>query len=966
MIHSLDNIRFTRGFFVSRTSLLILFLILGSFVVSAQKTFSISGFVQDSVTGKPIEMVLVSIPDLNYWTNSGNKGDFSFQHLPAGEYTLFFHILGYQETSVSLSVKAGLLNQTIRLQPKNLSLKEIQVTAKEKTFGTSSVIGSDAIRHIQPKSLTDVFQLQPGQITENPNLKSPGQARIREIKDDNNSALGTLVLIDGSPVSNDENMQAFSTAKSGNVTSANGTLGRGTDLREVSAENIESVEIIRGIPSAEYGNLTSGVVLVKTKSGESPWKVGLKTDPNTKIASIGKGFRLPGEAGVMNAGLDYTQAYDDMRLRYEGYTRITGSLGYSNTFLKNTTPLSLNTNFSFFHTMDEEKTDPQLKIGEIIRSGNKGLRGGVNGKWLLRKKWMTNLEYNVSGDYAVNEDYIKRNLVLSSGAVPNSTSRISQEYATNYLPGTYYSTYTMDGRPYSLNGKIKGEWVGRQGEVSTKVLAGMEASLKGNNGDGLDYDESTPPTNVVNSGVRPRAYKDLPKLKMYSSFLEAKATIPISSTALILQTGVRSTLLNPGKFTSLEPRFVLNYELLNRKNNALFEVLEVSAGYGLAAKMPTLSYLNPDKAYFDEVSFNYLDGDQSLAVVTTNVVENTSNPDLKPAHNGKMELGLHFRIHGVSANITAYHEKMKDGFAYTSQPNIFSLRKYSVSGSGMNPTYENGQVYYTQNGVKQADSYSMDTVIRTYNMPTNSEVLIKKGLEYTISGLKLDFLRTSFVLDGAYIYVESYNTEPTYQRIYSLYQGAAYPYIAIMPGNEKNIKQRFNTNIRTITHIPEIRMVVSLTMQIIWTERTQYRWEDENGVPYVYYYNESGDRVEGSTSAYNDMSATRYVDPIAFMDKNGTVHPWDKSYSLDSRYSAMVSTNSSSYYYVEENLPPFVLMNLRLTKEFAENFEVSFMANNFLKANPYQKSNRTSGYVQRVNDDSRNSFYFGAELSFKF
>jgi hypothetical protein len=962
----LDKIGLAMNFFSYRKSILIFFLMIIHSVASAQKTFGISGVVKDSVTGKPIEMVLVSIPDQNFWTTSSNQGSFSFQKLPAGNYTLFFHILGYKEASTILSVKSDFLGLSIKLQPKNLSLKEVQVTAKEKIFSTSSVMGSDAIRHIQPKSLTDIFQLQPGQITENPNLKNPGQARIREIEDDNNSALGTLILVDGSPTSNDENMQVLSTAKTGNVTSANGTVGRGSDLRSISVENIESVEIIRGIPSAEYGNLTSGVVLVKTKSGETPWKLGLKTDPNTKIANISKGFRLPNEAGVMNAGLDYTQSYDDLRLRYEGFKRVTGNLGYSNTFLKTTNPLNFNTNFSFYSTIDEEKTDPQLKTGEVIRSSNKGFRGGINGKWLLRKTWITNLEYNFSGDYALNEDYIKKYQVLSSGAVPNPTSTNSAEYATYYLPGQYYSIYTMDGRPFSLSGKIKGEWIGRQGSVSSKVLAGIETSVKGNNGDGLEFTESTPPTSVLTSSVRPRAYNDLPQLKMFSSFLEGKVTIPIKSTALILQAGVRSTLLNPGAFTALEPRIVLNYELLNRKNNSFFDVLEVSAGYGLTAKMPTLSYLNPDKAYFDEVSLNYLDGSQSLAVMTTNVVDDTSNPNLKPAHNGKKEIGLHFRTHGISANITTYYEKMTDGFAYTSQPNIFSLRKYTVSGSGKNPTYENGQVYYTQDGVTQAAPYTMDTVIRTYNKPTNSEVLIKKGIEYTISGLKLDFIRTSFVVDGAYLYVASYNTEPTYKSISSLYEGAAYPYVAIMPGREEYIKQRFNTNIRTITHIPEIRMIVTLTAQIIWTERTQRRWEDENGVPYVYYYDASGERVDGSTSAYNDMEATRYVDPIAFIDKNGIVHQWDKSYSLDSRYSAMVSTNSSSYYYVEERLPPFVLMNLRLTKEFAENLEISFMANNFLKANPYQKSNRTSGYVQRVSEDSRNTFYFGAELSFKF
>lgn len=61
--------------------------------------------------------------------------------------------------------------------------------------------------------------------------------------------------------------------------SNNGTLSQGgfsstafvgTDLRQISADDIESVEIIRGIPSAEYGDLTSGLVVVHSKSDKLP------------------------------------------------------------------------------------------------------------------------------------------------------------------------------------------------------------------------------------------------------------------------------------------------------------------------------------------------------------------------------------------------------------------------------------------------------------------------------------------------------------------------------------------------------------------------------------------------------------------------------------------------------------------------------------------------------------------------
>ena len=106
------------------------------------------------------------------------------------------------------------------------------------------------------------------------------------------------------------------------------TAGRGVDLRTVSAGNIESMEVIRGIPSVEYGNLTSGVVIVKTKAGHTPWEAKFQTDPNSKQVFAGKGFNLK-RGGAANFSVDWSQSWADTRKHYMGYDRITASAGYS-------------------------------------------------------------------------------------------------------------------------------------------------------------------------------------------------------------------------------------------------------------------------------------------------------------------------------------------------------------------------------------------------------------------------------------------------------------------------------------------------------------------------------------------------------------------------------------------------------------------------------------------------------------
>lgn len=935
-------------------------------VVSAQNNkYQIKGVILDSLDMKPVEMAIVSIVDLDIWSRSDEKGQFILNNVPTGTYKIRFYLLGYKEEIVVSSVHSNIDKWRQKLQPVSLSLKEVTVTATESNLGSVSTIGSEAIEHIQPKSLSDVFQLLPGQVTENPSLASPGQIKLREIPEsslthNHNNALGTLIIVDGAPVSNDANMQTFQRTNTGNATSRSNTVGRGIDLRDISADNLESVEVIKGVPSAEYGNLTAGVVVVKTKIGEQPWTVKGKIDPNTKMGSLYKGFRLSHIPGILNAGIDYAESYDDIRKKYTGYKRLTGTIAYTNTFDLNSKPLDLNIRISGYRTIDDTKSDPELKKEEYLKSSQKGFRWGIDGKWMLRKSWITNLEYSFSGDYSLNKNEEKKLQVLSTGAVPYPTSYEDGMFEEQYLPGVYYSEFTIDGKPYNFFAKVKGNWNHQFHEQTlNSVKIGADISISGNNGRGLEYDITRPPMLNLTNTTRPRSPKDIPSLKNYALFIEDKLIQSIGTTELTLQTGVRFVKVQPNNFYSTEPRVNTSFEILNKKNNSLFDHFSLHLGYGLSSKMPTLSYISPDNVYFDDVSLNYLDGDNSLAIISTKVLDRT-NSALKPARSTKKEIGVSFNIQKVSVSLTAYHEKLKNGLSYSSTPYFSPYTKFAVDGAGKMPEYDNGKVYYYQNGNRIEAASSMDTTVYTYSTPSNNETLIKKGLEYIINIGKIKAINTSFVIDGAWMYQESYNTQPSYNKISTLLNGKVYPYIAMMPAGSKRIQQRINTNIRMITHIPQLKMVVSLTSQVIWNVKVKDRWDDSKGNSLVYYYDESGNRVYGE-GTLKDMEATRYVNPIAFVDKTGVTHEWKEEYSLNPNYQAMVSRYTASYSFVEESLPPAVQFNLRLTKEFSRNLTLAFMANNFLKMNPYSKSNKTSLLVKRNTD-----FYFGAEVNYKF
>ena len=245
--------------------ILLFFFSLPSFAQNASNI--LEGTVRD-IKGKPIELATVSLNNV-IGSHTDRNGHYKLTRLKEGTYQYRVSFVGYETVTGTVHIQSSKTRLDVTLKELSLNLKNVTVTARQEQMGSKSLIGEDAIRHVQPKSLNDLLQLVPGNLIENPNLNNLGQAHIREIEDDDNNALGTLVVVDGTPLSNESNLQVVSPSKFGansgmqsDGMSEQTTAGRGVDLRTVSAGNIESMEVIRGIPSVEYGNLTSGVVVV--------------------------------------------------------------------------------------------------------------------------------------------------------------------------------------------------------------------------------------------------------------------------------------------------------------------------------------------------------------------------------------------------------------------------------------------------------------------------------------------------------------------------------------------------------------------------------------------------------------------------------------------------------------------------------------------------------------------------------
>ena len=890
-------------------------------------------------------------------TLSDEKGRFSIANIKSGEYEYRISCLGFEEVRGKATFKGdGTDRLDVKLKPLALTLGEVTVTARQQSMGSKSVIGQDAIRHIQPKSVADMLQLLPGALTVNPTLNNLGQANIREIGGNASNALGTAVILDGIPMSNDANLQAISTSKAGSRSglqsdgmSDQTTAGRGVDLRTVGADNIESVEVIRGIPGVEYGNLTSGVVIIKTKAGRSPLEVKLKADPFSKLAYVGKGFKLS-HGGTVNAGVDWSQSYADVRKRYQGYDRITASAGYSNIFNNGGEhPITFNVSGSFYSNINTYKRDPQLQQLQLnYKNENIGGRLSVRGN-IKMNNFLTAIDYDFSGQIARMLDTHHDWVANPDGVITNSM--VSGEAQAQFLTRAYYSDYRIEGKPYNFYAQVKtNKYIQLNSKNFTNVKLGFDYRLDGNSGRGLMFDMSNPPQAGSAQTLRPRSYSDIPAMHALSMFVEDNSTFHIGATSLQFAAGVRisNLFLNKekakrGSMFVAEPRANLEYTFLTKKNNSLFDKLAISGGFGISNKMPTLLYLYPDNAYFDSNSLSYQSGvgnNPSLAIMTTKVISDTQNPNLRPARSTKWEIGLNARIGKMKGYVTFFNENHRHELGFDSQLEWLNYKQYDIPVGASDLSYNNGGVSYTYGGTTHTATVTQANEMVTWSRPMNNSRTDKHGIEYSWDFGTFAPLRTSLNIDGAWFHIKRKSETPS---IY--YIRKDYDYASVLPAGDGTISDRVNTNFRLITHIPQVKMIFTTTLQVVWHERTRIIYEDK----------------EGASMYHLSTDGTHYVvSPSGFYNRQAQWTAWQRAYEDNPQYRLLAS-RYQIYAFKANNISPWAMLNFRFTKELGRVAELSFMANNFLNMRKYHINPNTGG-KSKLHPDS----YFGAEIKLKF
>ena len=942
-----------------RFVILLATLLAGSFTFAQEPgraRFQVAGQVLERGSGEPVVLASVVIQELGLWAVTDADGRFTLTGVPAGRQQLVFSLLGYETLTLPLEVKGNVSKLKVELAVSSLTLDAVVVTAKEGgEITSSSKISKQTLEHIQPSSLRDVMQLLPGSVTENPSLTQVGSLSIRDIGTNAANVAGTALIVDGASYSNDANLQMLSTGTGmgegqGNVAS---TAGGGVDSRQISTDNIESVEVIRGIPSVVYGDLTSGAVVVKTKAGVTPWEVRLKADPQLKQISFGKGFPLGEKGGVFNFDADYAHAASDVRTPSSAYNRVNFQAGWSGQVKGRFT---INAKLRGNWSNATNASDPDLALDELSQARDRGLRLGVNGRWTLNKPWITQLDYLLSGSIT---DQFSRSRVYqgSAGRTPTSTAMYDGENEAFFTPAQYYSDVRVFGRPIDAQAKLTAHQLGRYGAVTNKVLAGFEWKSQGNVGRGKVFDVTLPPSPGSATAFRERSYRDIPFLHALTGYVEDNLKLPLGGTQLELQAGARfNTILasgvSTGAFFGIEPRVNARYVLVKR-NSGLRELV-VRGGWGLTSKMPSMIYLYPEPAYKDMVSFYYNDFDANgtgLAVVTTQRAE-TDNPALRPQRSRNIEAGVEFDAGKLSGSVVGFHERMRDGYGFITEYTPMVYKRYGYTwknGAPSQVVLPSGAQLDWCIGSVTMDGQPLpsisDTTFMALSRPANDIATDKWGVEFTLDVARIPAISTSINVSGAWMHIESQSTAYT-QRLYAgTSNGRSYPWVGIYGGSSTTstgtAKDRFSSNVRFITHIPQLAMVVTLTAQMVFFESSTNLCT-----------------FQGKDMAvYDPEAATWKVSPLYIMDRAGRTMPFTEEMAQDPQYRNLILTTNTDTYYVRQGYPFYGMLNLRLSKEIGKWATVSFYANNFLNLR-----GRVRNTVTHYPNDRNTPLYFGAEV----
>ncbi|MBR5856024.1 MAG: TonB-dependent receptor [Bacteroidales bacterium] len=938
--------------------------------------------ISDANDKYPVPFAAIILPEINVTATSDAEGVYSLPNMVEGKYKISIQSMGFVtiDTVIYVSASRDVFNFT--MHESNFRMDEIVVTAEISKAGsaTSSIINKNAMEHMQTTSLADIMSLMPGASQQKPDLQGVSTASVR-----GGSSLGTAVIVDGAPMSNNSNMQTLRTGKSSETGSVNPTTG--IDLRTITTDNVESIEVIRGVAPVEYGDITAGAVIVNAKAGFQPLTLKFNVNPNVYSISATQGFALGKKAGNINYAADYAYSVDDPKASHDYYQRATAKVGYTNTFGRFYT----NNALSFIYSYDRGYPNPLDEDDyQTFYQQDFGIRLAHNGQFNANAGFFKSLQYNVTFNYTNRHSFFEDN--LTNADVPYSYSKVDGSVMSSYLnghiydfdgkeitnydpnlteydrawmlPATYWNHYDIYGKELNTFAKVKANFAGDWGKTNHRLVIGADFKSDGNVGDGTVFDYENPPYRSAGATfetTRMRNFKEIPFINQIGAYIQETFSVDIAKRKLELVAGLRydqvitSTTEQYNEslaYGGLSPRINMSYELIPR-------VLNIHAAYGITRKAPTLYYLFPESKYYDMVNYNNaasstIPDNQKMQLVTT-YVQDRNVDELEMMKQTKYEVGLSANIGKMYFSVVGYQEVVDNGFGFYTDPEDYRLVDY-VQYKHYFDT-ENGGLMTHANGTPLLEEYARNAYFVSVTNPGNRSRSRRTGLEYVFNFGRIDAIRTTFQVDGQ-LYTSKTLPEAGYsacRRISNSGDYSTYPDIGFFDNVDVsgvNYTEYLSTNVTAVHNIPQIGLVISANAHIRWRSHSWTKYTDDRDLLTI--------PKKWMPRTDSQVDGVEYKAGVLYDFNKEWANPENPNYN---RFRYIIATDSydwDTFYLRQRVYEPNLTIGINITKEFGDNFDISFFAQNMFRSSRLQESATDPGSLIRTGGGG---FFFGLQLN---
>ena len=937
------------------TSLILMMMPLIHLVASeAPRGYELHGVVMEAKTQMPIAGAVVKVGEDYLWTTTDIDGSFTFDNVQQGEWTVSASCLGYVNAAVSVKVVADKDDIQILMYENSLALDEVVVTAQRTDdLSTSHSLGRDALNHLQMTNTSDIAALLPGGKTVNPDLTSENTFSLREGgATTGNAAFGTAVEVDGVRLGNNASF---------------GEMG-GVDTRNVAVENIESIEVITGVPSAEYGDLNAGMVKINTRKGRTPVNITFSVNPRTYQASASKGIDLQKDRGILNVSAEWARSVKKLVSPYSSYNRTGFTLGYSNTFSK---VFRFEAGFTGNIGGMNTKDDPDAFTGEYEKERDNAFRANTSLTWMLNRSWVTNFKFEASANFNDNLYHFHKYESYASNQ-PSVHAETEGYFLADRLPLTYFSDQIVDSKELDLAASLKYNWTRRWDDVKSSLKAGVQWKANGNVGQGEYYEDPS----LAANGYRPRPYTDYPFMHNLSVYAEEHLTLPIARTKLEITAGLRlenvfikNSLYN--NKTTLSPRFNAKWQLT--------DALAIRGGWGITEKLPSYYILYPKQEYRDTQTYGFSHGSQTSYIYYTQPYTVTYNPQLRWQRNSNAEFGIDAAFGDWKISLVGFHNVTKGPYNFL---NVYEPYSYDIlqkpadftmpSDPQIKVDAQTGMLYIRGAEDEYWTPMEVKVTDRTFAKSTkqnNGADVKRSGAELVVEFPEIKPIRTTFRLDAAYTYTKYLNEQISayYQNGWShtYLPNRSYQYVGLYAnGGSTNsvangkITHNLDANLTAITHIPQARLIITCRLEMSLLRRSR-NLSQYNGEDYAFTISETDNsRTDGNIYDGNSYTA---VYPVAYMDLDGQVHSFTEAEAADPAFASLILKSGNAYTFTQGGYGMYMSANLSITKEIGDHVSLSFFANNFTNSRPYVKSMATG-----IGAIFTPAFYYGLTCRLKF